>query len=71
MFNQPQTQYKVYYYGNLMLVIRNVIGLILEWIIFKMLYQQNKDNFIINDKYKTKKAKKDNVFKVLYNGWSV
>merc|ERR1711971_1124794 len=49
------------YYGCGMLVVWNVIGLILEWMTIKILYDQNCEVLSVTNK-RGKKAKKGNAF---------
>ena len=51
-----------------MLIIWNVIGLVLEWMTIKILYNQNHSVLSLTNN-RGKKAKKDSAFVLIARGW--
>eukprot|EP01084_Bolivina_argentea_P256512 431923_1 len=62
------TRIQKVYYGSLVIFLWNVIGLVLEWVSIKLLYNENRTVLSLTNN-RSKKAKKDNAFILIYNGW--
>ena len=56
------------YYGSMILIVWNGIGLVLEWVSIKILYDQNSDVLSLTNK-RGKSAKKENAFVLIGRGW--